>query len=141
VSRRTLAKKLLRRGRDAAARAGAGVRGRLPGGARRREPAEVTFRPEGREATRREVPWGTTLLAAAREAGVDIDHFCGGCCSCGTCRVQILAGAGNLSRAQGNEEMVLGGVARDRGDRLACQARIEGPVEICIPEFYIGAGA
>lgn len=78
---------------------------------------------------------GETLLRAALRMDLELDHFCGGSCSCGTCRVVILAGGEHLSSPGGSEQAVLG-VALDRGDRLACQARIYGPVEVHIPEFF-----
>ncbi len=83
----------------------------------------------------REVPSGTTVLAAAIAMGQDIDHYCGGHCSCGSCRVRVVSGSGSLSRPRPDEKMVLGPDADQRGDRLACQARIQGRVEIEIPEF------
>lgn len=83
-----------------------------------------------------EVPAGTTLLAAARQAGVEVPHYCGGTCSCGTCRVVIRAGADRLSPAEGREQMVLGSERARDGDRLACQARALGPVTIHIPDWF-----
>jgi ferredoxin len=79
---------------------------------------------------------GTTLLEAAKAGGVDIRHYCGGNCSCGTCRVAVKKGARNLSKRKGIEEMVLGPDAVARGDRLACQALANGEVEIEIPEWF-----
>lgn len=97
-------------------------------------PVPVAF--EGR--AQGPVPGGISLLAAARLLDVELTHYCGGMCSCGTCRVVVTAGAHNLSRPQGNEELVLGARAR-AGDRLACQARILGPVTVRIPDWF-GAG-
>lgn len=77
---------------------------------------------------------GETLLETARRMRVDIDSFCGGRCSCGTCRVKVLAGA--LSDRDLNEEVVLGSTALDKGYRLACQARIQGDVQIQVPLYY-----
>jgi len=80
---------------------------------------------------------GETLLTAARRFDVELDSFCGGNCSCGTCRVRVTSGGQYLTPVEGHEEAVLG-VARDRGDRLACQARVMGPVIVEIPEFFGG---
>ena len=63
---------------------------------------------DGAEVQQLTVPTGTTLLAVARKAKIDLDHYCGGQCSCGTCRVNVPAGAENLSHMSGMEEMVLG---------------------------------
>ncbi len=78
---------------------------------------------------------GESILQLALRLDLDLDHFCGGRCSCGTCRVVIAAGGEYLSRPDGREQAVLG-VALDRGDRLACQAIVRGPVEVHIPEFF-----
>ena len=82
------------------------------------------------------VPGGTSILAGALALDVDLNHYCGGMCSCGTCRVVIVAGADNLSRPEGNEELVLGDARHRHGDRLACQARLLGPVTVRIPERF-----
>ena len=109
--------------RKALGRAGEGSTG---------EPALVRF--EGH--TEGLIEPETTLLQAADQLGVDLNHYCGGYCSCATCRVEILEGAGSLSAMRGNEQMVLGANHVARGDRLACQARVKGPVTVRIPEWF-----
>jgi ferredoxin len=79
---------------------------------------------------------GTSVLAAARSADVELRHYCGGNCSCGTCRVEIRAGAEALSRPDGMERAVLGDAAVSRGDRLACQAVVRGDVEVHVPAWF-----
>lgn len=130
-----LVERAARRGREAASRVKARVLGRVGAAPRYREgdviPVQFAQRGGG------EVLYGTTVLGAARQLRVDLDHFCGGHCSCGTCRVEVLAGAEHLSRRELNEEIVLGVEAARRGHRLACQARIFGPVEVQVPEFFL----
>lgn len=105
--------------------------GRLPDGTL----VEVSFGVHGEGQA--EVGW--TLLQAAKEMRVDIDHFCGGRCSCSTCRVVVPESSrAMLSRRDLNEEAVLGPKAAGRGDRLACQARILGPVTVAIPATFNG---
>lgn len=82
------------------------------------------------------VAGGSSILSAARQLGIELDHYCGGLCSCGTCRVRIVRGAENLSRVQGNESMVLGAERTRAGDRLACQARLLGPVVVRVPDWF-----
>ncbi|MCK6525634.1 2Fe-2S iron-sulfur cluster-binding protein [Myxococcota bacterium] len=84
-----------------------------------------------------EVLYGTTILSASRAMKVDLDHFCGGCGSCGTCRVFVVAGAEHLSPIQMNEEITLGAEAARKGHRLACQAKVQGPVEVKIPDYFL----
>ena len=82
------------------------------------------------------VPVGQTLLQAVVEAQLELSHYCGGMASCGTCRVEVLAGAENLSAMQGREEMVLGSRNVSSGARLGCQARMQGPVTVRIPRWF-----
>ncbi len=82
-----------------------------------------------------EVAAGQTLLQAAQQLGLDLDHYCGGTCSCGTCRVEILDGASALSPISPREAMVLGDSRARAGDRLACQAKVQGPVRLRRPRF------
>lgn len=83
-----------------------------------------------------EVKGGSTILAGAIGGGVDISHYCGGMASCGTCKVAVVAGAENLLAATGREQMVLGSQSSAGGDRLACQARVVGPVTVRIPRWF-----
>ena len=82
------------------------------------------------------VPHGTSILNAALNNDIDLDHFCGGTCSCSTCRVEILSGGENLSKMKPNESMVLGHEKSQRGDRLSCQAKAEGTVVVRIPDYF-----
>ncbi len=79
---------------------------------------------------------GATVLEVATLAGIDLRSYCGGNCSCGTCRIDVRSGAAHLSRRGPMEEVVLGSEAAARGDRLACQAAVFGPVEVVIPEWF-----
>ncbi len=79
---------------------------------------------------------GGTILEAVRLADLDLRSYCGGNCSCGTCRVVVEAGAEHLSRPEPMEQLVLGMEAQRRGDRLACQAQVNGPVVVVIPEWF-----
>jgi ferredoxin len=99
----------------------------------RAEPGPIVVRVGGSTAR---VQAGSTVLEAAVEAGVDLRHYCGGNCSCGTCRVEIVAGRSALSRPEPMEAIVLGPEALDRGDRLACQAQVHGDVEVRVPGWF-----
>src|SRR5260370_34087110 len=50
----------------------------------------VVFTPSGK---RGEFPEGTSLLAAARALGVDLDSVCGGRGICGRCQIGVAGGA------------------------------------------------
>jgi 2Fe-2S ferredoxin len=77
-----------------------------------------------------------SLLDVAMNAGVSIEHACGGHSACTTCHVIVRAGAANLSELLDAEA--------DRLDtawevtphsRLACQAVVKGDVECEIPAY------
>jgi ferredoxin len=93
--------------------------------------ATVTVRlePEGLEAA---VPVGTTLLDAAIEAGSDLNHYCGGMCSCGSCRLEVVSG--DVSVIESMEESTLDIVREGEADRLACQTRVLGDVVLRVPQ-------
>jgi uncharacterized 2Fe-2S/4Fe-4S cluster protein (DUF4445 family) len=95
----------------------------------------LEFQPLGR---RIDVPPGTSLLEAAREAGVDLVAICGGAGLCDTCRVRVAAGG--VTPPTGHEEEVLPADARRAGWRLACQARVRDEATIDVPRESLTAG-
>lgn len=77
-----------------------------------------------------EVPEGTELLDAARNAGVDIESPCGGKGTCGKCIVRIISG-----NADSNHLGLLSTPAIKKGFTLACQTKIlNTPLTIEIPK-------
>src|SRR6478736_9641846 len=52
--------------------------------------ALIVFTPSGR---RGRFPLGTSVLAAARQLGVDVDSVCGGRAMCGRCQVVLSEGS------------------------------------------------
>ncbi len=89
----------------------------------------VEFEPLGRRVR---VAAGTTLLEAARQAGVGLSAVCGGGGSCGTCRVRIIAGQVTPARETESDAVV-------EGLRLACQARVLSDVRVSVPPSSITA--
>lgn len=102
--------------------------------------AKVVFMPSGR---RGEFAVGTTVLAAARNLGVDIDSVCGGRAVCGRCQVtlskgefpklKIVSTESNLTPFSETEKKYerIKGLAAER--RLSCQACLMGDVVIDVP--------
>ncbi len=86
----------------------------------------VTFLPSNNKA---EVIAGSTLIAAARQAGLHINASCGGAGVCGKCRVILEQGdvTGGRSEKLSEEDYL-------RGYRQACISDICGDVVIRIPE-------
>ena len=88
----------------------------------------VVFYPEGKVL---EVPEGTTLLEAARQAGVWLDSACGGEGSCGKCKVIV-----RLGSPHGEASPPAGGLTpqeRAEGYVRACQSRVQGDLVVEVP--------
>ena len=79
---------------------------------------------------------GMSILEIAQKNGVELEHFCGGVCSCSTCRVEVLSGGENLSAIQQNEAHLLGEKRVAQGDRLSCQAKVKGAVHVRVPDLF-----
>ncbi len=92
------------------------------------ERVTIRFEPAGRTV---KVPVGSTLLEAARAAGLAIDAPCGGAGTCGSCRV---VAAGSLEPPTRTERELLGGAGLSAGKRLACRARVSGDVTVTLEE-------
>ena len=101
----------------------------------------VVFTPSGK---RGEFADGTSLLAAARELGADLDSVCGGRGICGRCQVDIAEGdfAKHAIRSSAAHVTPWGEVesryadkrgALPPGRRLGCQARICGDLVVDVP--------
>ncbi|GAI29111.1 unnamed protein product, partial [marine sediment metagenome] len=93
----------------------------------------VTFQPIDRAVF---VLPGTSILEAAGRAGLSIDTPCGGSGTCGKCRIQIMAGAGQPVQA---EREVFSEAELNDGWRLACQTVIRQEEIIRVPESSLFA--
>ena len=101
----------------------------------------VVFTPSGKRGDFAE---GTSLLAAARALGVDLDSVCGGRGICGRCQIDVAEGqfakhaiesrADHASRWNEVEQRYAGkrGTLAP-GRRLGCQARILGDLVVDVP--------
>ena len=100
----------------------------------------VIFTPSGK---RGRVPSGTSVLAAARQLGVDLDSVCGGRGVCSKCQVQpsfgdhskhgITANADALTEFNAVEERYDRVRGLKTGRRLGCQACVTGDVVLDVP--------
>ncbi len=100
----------------------------------------VVFSPSGR---RGRFARGTTVLAAARALGVDIDSVCGGRAICGRCQIQVADGelakhgivsrASHLSAPGAAEAGYASRRALGADCRLSCQAEIVDEIAIDVP--------
>ncbi len=76
------------------------------------------------------MPRGTTLLDAARGAGLPMASACGADGLCARCGLRVHAGAGNLSPEGEAETRVKHRNRIDLALRLACRAAVRGDVEV-----------
>ena len=91
------------------------------------EVATLRCEPSGREIA---VVRETNLLDAVLQAGLALGQSCDGVALCGFCRVQVLDGFENLSPMAEEEKKILSAQHAGNDERLACCARINGPVTI-----------
>lgn len=74
-----------------------------------------------------------SLLAIAEEAGVEINHSCGGVCACSTCHVYVKDGFKSCSSATENEEDELDKApALTTESRLSCQCVPDGSADVVV---------
>ena len=88
----------------------------------RRDRVEVAY-DGGQRVTGR---LGLSVLEVSRLNDIPHAHVCSGRARCGTCRVGVDAGPGQLSPMENLERRTLARVGAAAGDRLACQARVLG---------------
>ncbi len=88
----------------------------------------IDFEPIGRRV---EVKAGTTILDAARLAGIEIVAVCGGIGTCERCQVQVLEDS--FSKVTLVEEAAFASSELTSGWRLACQTEVLASAKIHIP--------
>ncbi len=74
---------------------------------------------------------GKTILQIALDAGVPIEHACGGNGFCTTCLCRAQEGAEHLSPKNDRETMM----GLEGEDRLGCQAQVHGDVTVEVVEM------
>lgn len=81
---------------------------------------------------------GDSILGAAMDAHIDIEHACGGVCACSTCHVYVVEGESLLSEAEDDElDRVEEAPDVRRNSRLSCQCRImkSGKIVVAVPAW------
>ncbi|MFT6111569.1 MAG: 2Fe-2S ferredoxin [Bacteroidia bacterium] len=98
---------------------------------------KVTFRFEkepGREVSV-EVNQGDTILDAAHDHDIPLNHNCGAVCACSTCQVYIEKGMDNLPEISDKEEDFIDRAINPRiNSRLGCQCVINSDIEVTVPD-------
>lgn len=88
---------------------------------------EIRFQPDGRSVR---VEPGTSVLEAARAAGLPMASSCGARSLCGRCGVHVVAGADQLPPEDERERDVKARNRIDPSQRLACRLSVAGNVEV-----------
>ena len=97
---------------------------------------KITFQPMGITSL---VPRGRTIMAAAASQSIDLRSDCGGKGKCGKCRVEVNPSE-HLSAVTDSEGRLLTADVLESGGRLACQARVEGPLSVVLTESNLDPG-
>lgn len=91
------------------------------------EVATIRCEPSGREVR---VVHETHLMDAVLQTGLTLGQSCDGIALCGFCRVTVLEGLENLTPAESEEKKILAAEHAGNDERLACCARVHGPVTV-----------
>jgi len=77
-----------------------------------------------------EVNHDESLLSALKRNNITVRSSCGGCASCGDCVIELLSGSDDVSEIEHEERKLLGNVFHLTKERLACQLKLRGDIEI-----------
>jgi len=95
---------------------------------------EIIIQPSGSRLT---VPTGTTILNAARLAGVEVSALCGGKGTCGACKVLVVSG--QFSPPAPQENHLLQPAELKNHTRLACLTQILSDCKVHFPPESLAA--
>ena len=74
-----------------------------------------------------------SLLAIAEEAGVEINHSCGGVCACSTCHVYVQKGRSPVRARRRTRRRNSTRLRRSQPDsRLSCQCVPDGSADVVV---------
>ena len=74
---------------------------------------------------------GSTIMEIIRDAGLEIEAACGGCCACGTCHVYVdTSWIKKLNKIEDEEESMLDQAFNiTEGSRLSCQIEFSKEID------------
>lgn len=75
----------------------------------------------------------TSLLNAALESKIEINHSCGGNGTCGTCLIIIHEGLQNCKVRNELEDELASSRGLEDKERLACQLDFDGLIRVTLP--------
>lgn len=78
---------------------------------------------------------GDTILDAALDNNLHLNHNCGAVCACSTCHVYVDKGMNNLPEISDKEEDFIDRAENPKiNSRLGCQCIINSDIEVTIPD-------
>jgi 2Fe-2S ferredoxin len=78
---------------------------------------------------------GDTILDAALDNNLHLNHNCGAVCACSTCHVYIEKGMNDLPEISDKEEDFIDRAENPKiNSRLGCQCIINSDIEVTIPD-------
>ena len=98
---------------------------------------KVTFRfeTESNKEVTIEVQDGDSILDAALDNDIQLNHNCGAVCACSTCQVYIDKGMDSLSEISDKEEDFIDRAINPRiNSRLGCQCIVTADIEVTVPD-------
>ena len=98
---------------------------------------KVTFRfeTESNKEVTIEVQDGDSILDAAHDNDIQLNHNCGAVCACSTCQVYIDKGMDSLTEISDKEEDFIDRAINPRiNSRLGCQCIVNEDIEVTIPD-------
>jgi 2Fe-2S ferredoxin len=98
---------------------------------------KVTFRfeTEKEKVITVEIADGDTILDAAHDHDINLNHNCGAVCACSTCQVYIDKGMDSLPEISDKEEDFIDRATNPKiTSRLGCQCIVSADIEVTIPD-------
>jgi 2Fe-2S ferredoxin len=81
------------------------------------------------------VPSGDSVLDAALDNDIKLNHNCGAVCACSTCQVYIDKGMETLPEISDKEEDFIDRAINPKiNSRLGCQCIVNSDIEVTIPD-------
>ena len=98
---------------------------------------KITFRfeTEKDKVVTVEIPEGDSILDAAHDNDIHLNHNCGAVCACSTCQVYIDKDMDSLPEISDKEEDFIDRAINPRiTSRLGCQCLVTADIEVTIPD-------
>ncbi|MGB1038968.1 MAG: 2Fe-2S iron-sulfur cluster-binding protein [Bacteroidia bacterium] len=98
---------------------------------------KVTFRfeTEKEKVVTVEIAEGDTILDAAHDNDIHLNHNCGAVCACSTCQVYVDKGMDSLPEISDKEEDFIDRAINPKiNSRLGCQCVVTSDIEVTIPD-------